>query len=841
MNILWLTWRDIKNPAGGGAERVAIEVAGKFAQNGTDVTIFTSSFKNAKPEETIKGVKIIRRGNLLTCRLFAFLYYMRNKNFDLVIDEINTIPFFTILYARKKTIPLIHQLAKEYWFTQTIWPISLLGYHLETFWLKLYKNRPTLALSKSTKTDLEKIGFNNVSIYRIGLDFKPQLITNKKNLILFIGRLIPAKNPQDAIKAFSIIHKIFPDYKLSIIGRGDKKYINLLKKMAIKLNVGSLAKFEGYVSKNKKINLLKKSKIILIPSVREGWGLVASEANATGCIPIAYNVPGLKDSIKNDANGILVNTPNQLAEASISILQNETKRAKMIRFGLKQSKKFSWDNCYQDIKSFILKHLPNNNSSKKRGNNFLAWILAITSIGALIRLVFAVTLPLDGFDETYDILISQKSIPQMLQATLNYYPPIWHLILNSLEKVSQNYIFLRLLPVILGAFSIVLIGYFSKKIFNYKTGILTALIFALSPTQIYYSASLRLYAFSIFISLLIFLSFLNFLKNNSIKSKFALLAAITVGNYTFYLFPILYICLAFYTFLDKNARKTKLKSFLIVFSISLMLTLPLFLYFLTIEKSIESALPAISILKLIAVPLTYSFPLNLAQATEFYPYLRFNPANLLLSFFSVFTLVILSQIIKNKEKNFILLIPLIGAPLITLIFSYTFASAFTLRSLLIFSIPYYLLIADLISKSKKLTTFYIILAVITVVSTFVFFFQKPIPPQQTFLLKNIQPPDLLIHTEITTFTYYSYLFPQFNHKAAIDSLYINIANKKSLNYLPIDINKISGKKFWLLEFPSSIHKEQVQQFKKEISKTHNQIYFQNFPESVLLKYEPKKI
>src|SRR4030042_5588186 len=171
MKILWLSWRDIKNPDSGGAEKVAIEVASRFVKDNHKVTIFTSNFKSAKKQEIFRGVNIIRRGNRLTCRLFAFLYYQKNKDFDLIIDEINTILFFTNFYAKSKSIALIHQLAKEYWYTETFWAISTLGYLLESPMLKLYKNSPTLALSASTKKDLEKLGFSKVQTYSPGIDF----------------------------------------------------------------------------------------------------------------------------------------------------------------------------------------------------------------------------------------------------------------------------------------------------------------------------------------------------------------------------------------------------------------------------------------------------------------------------------------------------------------------------------------------------------------------------------------------------------------------------------------------------------------------------------------------
>lgn len=359
MNILWLSWRDVKNPASGGAEKVAIEVASRFAQNGNNVTLFTSRFKSSKSQETIRRVKIVRRGNLLTCRLFAFLYYIKRADeFNLLIDEINTIPFFSTLYVRNKTVTLIHQLAKEYWFKQTFWPINILGYLLESPILKLYKNSPTLALGASTRRDLDNIGFTQIKTYRPGIDFKPQLVTNKNNLILFIGRLNQAKKPEEAIIAFRQISLNFPYAKLSIIGRGEPGFVKKLQKITAELKLKEKVKFEGYVSQKDKVNLLKKAKIMLIPSVREGWGLVATEAQAFACVPVAYNVPGIRDAIENNHTGILTNlNPESLANSAISLLKNEKLRSILAQNGYQHSLKFSWENCYRDIEEYVKKQL----------------------------------------------------------------------------------------------------------------------------------------------------------------------------------------------------------------------------------------------------------------------------------------------------------------------------------------------------------------------------------------------------------------------------------------------------------------------------------------------------
>ena len=158
-----------------------------------------------------------------------------------------------------------------------------------------------------------------------------------------------------AINAFKIIHKSFPKVKLIIAGRGKEKYVQKLKNLIKKLSLQKAIDFKGYVTEKEKINLLKKSKIMLIPSIREGWGLVVIEANATSCVPVAYNIPGLRDSIQNGQNGLLVNNnPQALATSVLLILNNGLLRKNLIEFGYNWSKKFTWEKCYRDFKAFIL-------------------------------------------------------------------------------------------------------------------------------------------------------------------------------------------------------------------------------------------------------------------------------------------------------------------------------------------------------------------------------------------------------------------------------------------------------------------------------------------------------
>lgn len=357
LKILILNWRDIKNPKSGGAEIVTHQLAKRWAKSGTFVALFTASFPGAKKQEEIDGVKIFRRGKQWTVHFWAWVYYKRyfQAKFDLIIDQINTVPFFTPWYAkREKIISFLHQLAREVWLYEFPFPLNRLGYLLEPLYLKIYRPYPSLIVSPSTRESLEKLKFDKNKIYLIkeGVNFKP--LDNppekeKNPILIYLGRLNPSKRIEQIIEAFALVQEKHPLSKLYIVGRGNPHYQDKLKKLAKKLNLKNII-FSGYLAEEEKKELLKKAWTLVLTSVREGWGLVISEANALGTPAIVYKVPGLKDSVHDGINGLVCekNNPQNLAAKIKEVIENQKLRETLIRNGLKLSQKFSWDASAQE-------------------------------------------------------------------------------------------------------------------------------------------------------------------------------------------------------------------------------------------------------------------------------------------------------------------------------------------------------------------------------------------------------------------------------------------------------------------------------------------------------------
>ena len=134
LKILWFNWRCWLNPAMGGAEVFTREVAKRWVADGHEVHLFTSRYPGSKKHEVVDGVNIIRSGGRFSVYEHAKKFYTDKfslEKFDVVIDEINTKPFFANKFVRKneKVIALIHQLAREFWFYETPFPASYIGYH----------------------------------------------------------------------------------------------------------------------------------------------------------------------------------------------------------------------------------------------------------------------------------------------------------------------------------------------------------------------------------------------------------------------------------------------------------------------------------------------------------------------------------------------------------------------------------------------------------------------------------------------------------------------------------------------------------------------------------------
>lgn len=352
MKILILNWRDIKHPAAGGAEELTFEVARRWVQWGHEVTWFTAGFPGGQEEEILEGVRIIRRGKQISVHLKAFRYYkdQGQGKFDVVIDEINTIPFFTPLYVKEKHVAYINQLAREVWFYEMPFPVNLLGYLIEPIFLRIYRKTPIVTISESTQDDLRKLGAIKVVVVHPGfsglpLAELPQILEKaKKPTVLYVGRVVPSKRVNEIIEAIHLVREQVPEVQLQVAGSISRSYLSKLEREVKHFNLENNVTFLGKISFQERQTLMKQAHLLALASVREGWGLVVIEANAFGTPAVVYKVPGLVDSVQDGKTGLITphNDPQTLAEEISRGLLDDSFREKLSRGALEWSRQYTW-------------------------------------------------------------------------------------------------------------------------------------------------------------------------------------------------------------------------------------------------------------------------------------------------------------------------------------------------------------------------------------------------------------------------------------------------------------------------------------------------------------------
>lgn len=367
--FLWFTWKDLQHPQAGGAEVVNEEIAKRLVEAGHQVTFIVGGFEGGANETKRNGYKIIRLGGKYSLYNEARKYYKANLEgwADLVIDEMNTIPFFCKYYVKEKCILFVHQLCRKVWFYQMRFPFNLIGYLLEPMYLRALSDQSVITVSESTKKDLMRYKFKeeNIHIISEGIQIEPvekleDIRKYSTPTILSLGALRAMKRTDQIIKAFEIARKDNPLLRLYLAGDATGNYGEKILKQIDKSPARDFIHYLGRVRTEKKKELMQRSHVIVVTSVKEGWGLIVTEANSQGTPAIVYNVDGLRDSVQNNKTGIVSNrnTPSSLAGHINDLLKDRQKYQRFRKKGWEWSKTITFDRCYADFVHSVKKLIP---------------------------------------------------------------------------------------------------------------------------------------------------------------------------------------------------------------------------------------------------------------------------------------------------------------------------------------------------------------------------------------------------------------------------------------------------------------------------------------------------
>ncbi|MEO0155653.1 MAG: glycosyltransferase family 4 protein [candidate division WOR-3 bacterium] len=357
MNILIINWQDWKNPYAGGAEVYLYEIFKRLSKKGHKVFLLCSRGPGQKRHEILDNFEVIRIGKRFNFNFFvpfAMRAILRKKNIDIIIDDQNKIPFYSPVFTRKKNLIMIMHLFRETIYRETNFLFASYVYITESLIPIFYRRSHFIAISQSTASDLNKMGIKqNISVVYSGIPVleKDCSIQRDKNLVLYVGRIKRYKSIDHLMKAINLIKNEIP-VKLAIVGDGDalEELKNLADELQLKVD------FKGFVSEKEKYETYQKARVVVQPSVKEGWGLTAIEAQACGTPVICANSPGLKETLINGKTGYLYEYGNikELAVKIKDIILDDTKWQTFSNAAIEWAKNFSWDRSAESMEKILM-------------------------------------------------------------------------------------------------------------------------------------------------------------------------------------------------------------------------------------------------------------------------------------------------------------------------------------------------------------------------------------------------------------------------------------------------------------------------------------------------------
>ncbi|MAG32868.1 MAG: hypothetical protein CL908_18475 [Deltaproteobacteria bacterium] len=360
-SILILNERDPAHPKAGGAEVHVEQIFSRLAARGARVVQYSAGFTGSAATESIDGIEIERRGPLPA-------YYARapgrvrraglRGEFDVVVECLNKVPYYSPLYSRLPVLALCHHLFGEVAFEQVAWPIATAVYLAELGIPRAYRDCYFMAISESTRDDLVARGLpaKQIAVSHPGIDPAKRIADptgSRPNRITYLGRLEAYKNVDVMLRAAAALTPRFTDLEVVVIGRGPER--ERLERLADTLGLSDRTRFTGFIDDAERDALLAETRACVFPSPKEGWGLTVIEANALATPVVALDAPGLRDSVRHEETGLLVSSPDPsaFAEALTRLLEENAATKRMRSRALAWSKQFRWDRAADDMQQAI--------------------------------------------------------------------------------------------------------------------------------------------------------------------------------------------------------------------------------------------------------------------------------------------------------------------------------------------------------------------------------------------------------------------------------------------------------------------------------------------------------
>jgi glycosyltransferase involved in cell wall biosynthesis len=354
----------MRHPDAGGAEVHLHEILARMVARGHRVTLFASGFPGGSEFDSYDGIDVVRKGTWYNANFAlqrAVRAYLDHEKADLILEDINKIPFFIPRVTDVPVLPIIPHLFGVTVFRETNPVLASYVWAWERFIPRVYRKCRFAVISPSTRDDLVARGVaaEKIDVVLCGLDHGTYRTIDglerfARPTIVHFGRVRRYKAIDVVMRAFNRIRARVGDARMVIVGDGPE--LGNLKKLAARLELGESVEFTGRMSTEKLVELLNRSHLFMNASPKEGWGLTVVEANACGVPVVGSNRPGLKDSIRDGETGYLVEYGDDVAfaERGLQLLTDGALWKRMSAAALEWAATMTWERTADEMERLFL-------------------------------------------------------------------------------------------------------------------------------------------------------------------------------------------------------------------------------------------------------------------------------------------------------------------------------------------------------------------------------------------------------------------------------------------------------------------------------------------------------
>ncbi|MFD4545464.1 glycosyltransferase family 4 protein [Streptomyces sp. NPDC058466] len=343
--IVFLARRDLGNPAAGGSELLVDRLAEGLTGLGHQVTLLCGG------PAAYRDYRVVSAGGDLGHFLRARPAFHRQVgDCDLLVEVCNGLPYLAPLWHRGPTLCLVNHVHTDLWkmrFGGPLAPAARLGRRLEHWALAGAQRRNLLvAVSPSTAHALRAIGVerDRIRVVHNGVEEPgPRATRSPEPLFVAMGRLVEYKRIDLLLRLWERVRPVTGG-RLVIVGDGPER--ERLEQLA-----GPGVEFAGHVSEAEKHRLLCVAWLLLHPSAVEGWGLVVTEAAARETPAIAFDVPGLRDSVVDGETGLLARGESSFAAAWCTLALSTHRRTLMGKAARDRAARYRWNHTVRQFRA----------------------------------------------------------------------------------------------------------------------------------------------------------------------------------------------------------------------------------------------------------------------------------------------------------------------------------------------------------------------------------------------------------------------------------------------------------------------------------------------------------